>query len=49
VFPGLYAGHRAPNAELFAQFQCFGELALGLTLVLNLLTTPAAVGSILLT
>jgi thiosulfate dehydrogenase [quinone] large subunit len=37
-----------PNAELFAQLQSFGELALGLGLVFGLLTNPAAVGSILL-
>ncbi len=37
-----------PNAELVAQLARFGELALGLALVLGLLTNPAAVGSILL-
>ena len=37
-----------PNAELVAQLMRFGELALGLALVLGLLTNPAAVGSILL-
>ena len=37
-----------PNAELAAQMARFGELALGLTLVLGLLTNPAAVGSILM-
>src|SRR5947209_1131647 len=36
-----------PNAELVAQLLRFGELALGLALVLGLLTNPAAVGSIL--
>jgi thiosulfate dehydrogenase [quinone] large subunit len=36
-----------PNAELVAQLVRFGELALGLALVLGLLTNPAAVGSIL--
>lgn len=37
-----------PNAELFAQVQRFGELALGLALILGLLTNPAAIGSIAL-
>ena len=37
-----------PNAELYAQLQSFGELALGLALILGLLTNLAAVGSILL-
>ena len=37
-----------PNAELFAQMQRFGELALGLALILGLLTNPAALGSIVL-
>ncbi len=37
-----------PNAELFAQIQRFGELALGLALILGLLTNPAAFGSIVL-
>src|ERR687886_2574686 len=37
-----------PNAELVAQLVRFGELALGLMLVLGLLTNPAAIGSILL-
>lgn len=36
-----------PNAELMAQLVRFGELAIGLALVLGLLTNPAAVGSIL--
>ncbi len=36
-----------PNAELVAQFVRFGELILGLALVLGLLTNPAAIGSIL--
>ncbi len=35
-----------PNAELVAQLARFGELALGLALILGLLTNPAAVGSI---
>ena len=37
-----------PNAEFFAQIQRFGELALGLALILGLLTNPAALGSIIL-
>ena len=37
-----------PNAELFAQVQRFGELALGLALILGFLTNPAALGSIVL-
>ena len=37
-----------PNAELFAQIQRFGELVLGLALILGLLTNPAALGSIVL-
>ena len=36
-----------PNAEFVAQLVRFGELVLGLALVLGLLTNPAAVGSIL--
>ncbi len=36
-----------PNAELVAQLVRFGELTLGLTLVLGLLTNLAAIGSIL--
>src|ERR687895_2086766 len=37
-----------PNAELFARIQRFGELALGLALILGLLTNPAALGSTVL-
>ncbi len=37
-----------PNAEPFARLQTFGELALGMTLILGLLTNPAALGSTLL-
>ncbi len=37
-----------PNAEPFARLQTFGELALGLALILGLLTNPAALGSTLL-
>jgi thiosulfate dehydrogenase [quinone] large subunit len=36
-----------PNAETAAQLVRFGELALGLALILGLLTNPAALGSIL--
>lgn len=35
-----------PNAEFVAQLVRFGELALGLALILGLLTNPAALGSI---
>lgn len=35
-----------PNAELVGQLAPFGELTLGLALILGLLTNPAAVGSI---
>lgn len=35
-----------PNAEVVGQLAPFGELALGLALILGLLTNPAAVGSI---
>jgi thiosulfate dehydrogenase [quinone] large subunit len=35
-----------PNAELFAQFMRVGELALGIALILGLLTNLAALGSI---
>jgi thiosulfate dehydrogenase (quinone) large subunit len=37
-----------PSAELVAQLMRFGELALGLMLVLGLLTNLGAVGSIIL-
>jgi thiosulfate dehydrogenase (quinone) large subunit len=47
-FQDLMRAYVVPNAELFAQFQRFGELALGLLLVLGLLTNPAAIGSIVL-
>src|SRR5918998_797100 len=47
-FQNLMYAYVVPNAELFAQLQRFGELALGLALVLGLLTNPAAVGSIVL-
>ncbi len=45
-FQGLMHRFVVPNAELVAQLQRFGELALGLALLLGLLTNPAAVGSI---
>ena len=47
-FQNLMYAYVVPNAELFAQFQRFGELALGLALTVGLLTNPAAVGSIVL-
>ena len=47
-FQDLMRAYVVPNAELFAQLQRFGELALGLALVLGLLTNPAAIGSIVL-
>lgn len=46
-FQGIMRGFVVPNAELFAQLSRFGELFLGLALILGLLTNPAAVGSIL--
>jgi len=45
-FQGLMRTLVVPNAELVAQLMRFGELVLGLTLLLGLLTNPAAVGSI---
>lgn len=47
-FQNFMQSNIVPNAELFAQLQRFGELALGLALVFGLLTNPAAVGSVLL-
>ncbi len=47
-FQDLMRAYVVPNAELFAQLQRFGELALGLALVLGLLTNLAAIGSIIL-
>jgi thiosulfate dehydrogenase [quinone] large subunit len=35
-----------PNVDLFAQFMRAGELALGIALILGLLTNLAAVGSV---
>ncbi len=47
-FQDLMRTSVVPNAETAAQLIRFGELALGLALVLGLLTNPAAVGSLLL-
>src|SRR5215210_5451856 len=47
-FQDFMRGTVVPNVEMFAQFQRFGELALGLALVLGLLTNPAAIGSVVL-
>jgi thiosulfate dehydrogenase (quinone) large subunit len=47
-FQDLMRSFVVPNAEMYAQFQRFGELALGLALVLGLLTNPAAIGSVVL-
>ena len=46
-FQGYMRDTVVPNAETAAQLARFGELALGLALVLGLLTNPAALGSIL--
>ena len=46
-FQGFMRDTIVPNAETAAQLTRFGELALGLALVLGLLTNPAALGSIL--
>jgi len=45
-FQGLMRGLVVPNAEVVAQLARFGELTLGLALLLGLLTNPAALGSI---
>ena len=47
-FQDFMRAYVIPNAELAAQLMRFGELALGLALVLGLLTNPAAMGSIIL-
>jgi thiosulfate dehydrogenase (quinone) large subunit len=47
-FQGFMRDTVVPNVETFAQLQRFGELALGIALVLGLLTNPAAIGSLLL-
>ena len=44
-FQGFMRDTVVPNAETVAQLARFGELALGLALVLGLLTNPAALGS----
>ncbi|CAA9424195.1 MAG: hypothetical protein AVDCRST_MAG80-140 [uncultured Rubrobacteraceae bacterium] len=46
-FQGFMRDTVVPNAETAAQLARFGELALGLALILGLLTNPAALGSIL--
>jgi thiosulfate dehydrogenase [quinone] large subunit len=46
-FQGFMRGTVVPNIETAAQLARFGELALGLALVLGLLTNPAALGGIL--
>ena len=46
-FQGFMRDTVVPNADNVAQLARFGELALGLTLVLGLLTNPAALGSVL--
>lgn len=46
-FQGFMRDTVVPNADTVAQLARFGELALGLALVLGLLTNPAALGSIL--
>jgi thiosulfate dehydrogenase [quinone] large subunit len=45
-FQSFMQGYVIPNAETVAQLMRFGELALGLALLLGLLTNPAALGSI---
>lgn len=47
-FQTIMRGTVVPNAEVFAQLSRFGELFLGLALILGLLTNPAAIGSIFL-
>lgn len=47
-FQGFMNSFVVPNAELAAQMARFGELALGLALIMGLLTNPAAVGSIIM-
>lgn len=47
-FRGFMEGTVVPNAELFAQVVRVSELALGIALILGLLTNFAAVGSIVL-
>lgn len=45
-FQGFMRGVVVPNAELFAQLMRLGELALGVALILGLLTNLAALGSV---
>jgi thiosulfate dehydrogenase [quinone] large subunit len=45
-FREFMQGYVVPNAELFAQLVRVGELALGVALILGLLTNLAAVGSV---
>ena len=47
-FQDFMRGTVVPNAELVAQLIRFGELALGLALLLGLLTNLAAIGSIVM-
>jgi thiosulfate dehydrogenase [quinone] large subunit len=47
-FQDFMRGVVVPNAELFAQLMRAGELALGVALILGLLTNFAAVGSVVL-
>jgi thiosulfate dehydrogenase [quinone] large subunit len=47
-FRAFMQGYVVPNAELFAQLMRVGELALGIALILGLLTNLAAIGSALL-
>ncbi len=47
-FQDFMRGVVVPNAELFAQFMRAGELALGIALILGLLTNLAALGSVVL-
>ena len=47
-FQGFMREVVLPNAELFAQLMRAGELALGLALVLGLLTNLSAIGSVVL-
>jgi thiosulfate dehydrogenase (quinone) large subunit len=47
-FQDFMRGIVVPNAELFAQLMRLGELALGIALILGLLTNLAAIGSVAL-
>ena len=47
-FQDFMLGVVVPNVELFAQLMRAGELALGIALILGLLTNLAAVGSVVL-